>query len=320
MIDNFCHLSFAPAQSFGHNPDEVLRAIDHDLLDRLDFLVVQDIFLSETAQLADVVLPSASFAEKDGTFTNTDRRVQRVRKVFEPFGDSRADWQIVCNVAMRLNNKLGQTSTVHWDFCDPEEILAEMGRLVPAYAGITYDRLEGDGLQWPVPTDEHPGTPFLFEKEFPRGRAKFFPLVYQLSAEEPDAAFPFILTTGRVLYHWHGGVMTRRSAALLEVYPEVVVEINPEDAARMGLKQSAPVRVTSRRGTVVLRCKVTRKANPGVVFIPFHFAEAAANLLTIEALDPQAKIPEYKACAVRISPVEISDLPNPDATQARGRY
>jgi predicted molibdopterin-dependent oxidoreductase YjgC len=230
-----------------------------------------------------------------------------VRKVFEPFGDSRADWQIVCNMAMRLNKKLGRTSTVHWDFCDPEEILEEIGRLVPEYAGITYDRLEGDGLQWPVPTLDHPGTPFLFEKEFPRGRAKFFPLVYQPSAEEPDAGYPFILTTGRVLYHWHGGTLTRHSQ-LDFAMPEPLVEINPADALRIPCREGEPVRVSSRRGSIVLRARVTDKASYGIVFIPFHFAEAAANMLTIDALDPQAKIPEYKVCAVKIEPATQEEL------------
>ncbi|MGE5263065.1 MAG: formate dehydrogenase subunit alpha [Acidobacteriota bacterium] len=293
----------------GENPlmSEPNLKHSYHAIENLEFLVCQDMFINETGRFADVILPGCSWAEKDGTFTNTDRRVQRVRKVFEPFGDSRADWQIVCNMAMRLNKKLGRTSTVYWDFCDPEEILEEIGRLVPGYAGISYDRLEGDGLQWPVPTLDHPGTPFLFEKEFPRGRAKFFPLVYQPSAEEPDAGYPFILTTGRVLYHWHGGTLTRHSQ-LDFAMPEPLVEINPADALRISCREGEPVRVSSRRGSIVLRARVTDKASYGIVFIPFHFAEAAANMLTIDALDPQAKIPEYKVCAVKIEPATQEEL------------
>jgi predicted molibdopterin-dependent oxidoreductase YjgC len=222
-------------------------------------------------------------------------------------GDSRADWQIVSNVAMRLERKLGRRTTAYWDYAHPSEILDEMGRLVPGYAGVTYERLEGDGLQWPVPTRDHPGTPFLFQDTFPRGKGKFFPLVYRPSAEEPDADYPFILTTGRVLYHWHGGTLTRNSQ-LDFAMPEPLVEINPADAPRVPCRDGDPVRVTSRRGAIVLRARVTDKATPNVVFIPFHFAEAAANVLTINALDPQAKIPEYKICAVKIEPATIEEL------------
>jgi predicted molibdopterin-dependent oxidoreductase YjgC len=293
----------------GENPlmsEPNLRHSYH-AIEQLEFLVCQDLFLNETARFADVILPSASWAEKDGTFTNTDRRVQRVRRAFAPLGDSRADWEIVCEVARRLENKLGRSQSAYWDYTHPAEILKEMGQLVPAYAGIDYDRLEGDGLQWPVPTRDHPGTPYLFAGSFPRGKAKFHPLVYQPSAEEPDAAYPFILTTGRVLYHWHGGTLSRNSQ-LDFAAPEPIVEINPQDAPHVPCRQGDPVRVTSRRGSVVLRAMVTEKATPGVVFIPFHFAEAAANFLTTDALDPQAKIPEYKVCAVRIEPATQEEL------------
>lgn len=279
----------------------------HHAIENLDFLVCQDLFINETGRYADVILPGASWAEKDGTFTNTDRRVQRVRKVFEPFGDSRADWQIVCEIAKRLEKKLGRVKSAGWDYTHPSEILEEMARLVPAYAGITYDRLEGDGLQWPVPTRDHPGTPFLFEKEFPRGKAKFHALVYEPSKEQPDSEYPFILTTGRVLYHWHGGTLTRHSI-LDFAQPEALVEINPADAPMIPCNDGDPVRVSSRRGSIVLRAKVTEKASCGVVFIPFHFAEAAANRLTIDTVDPQAKIPEYKICAVKIEPATRAEL------------
>jgi predicted molibdopterin-dependent oxidoreductase YjgC len=222
-----------------------------------------------------------------------------VRQALAPRGQSRPDWQIICDVAKRLESRLGRVPGAYWDYSHPREILAEMGRLVPEYAGITYDRIEQEGLQWPVPTPDHPGTPFLFADAFPRGRGRFHPLSYKASAEEPDEFYPFILTTGRVLYHWHGGTMTRHSH-LEEAYPEALCEINPADAARIGCSDGQRVRVSSRRGTIALTARVTEKSPPGTVFIPFHFVEAAANLLTIEALDPLAKIPSYKVCAVRV--------------------
>jgi len=287
----------------GENPLMSEPNLNHSYheIEQLEFLVCQDLFINETGRFADVILPGASWAEKDGTFSNTDRRVQRVRKAFEPFGDSRADWEIVSDVAQRLEKKLGRERTAFWNYETPEDILLEMGRLVPAYAGITYARLDQTGgLQWPVPTRDHPGTPFLFEKAFPRGKGKFFPLSYKPSAESTDAEYPFILTTGRVLYHWHGGTLTRNSQ-LDFAMPEPLVEINPLDAPHIPCADGDPVRVSSRRGSIVLRAKVTEKASPGIVFIPFHFAEAAANVLTNDALDPQAKIPEYKVAAVKIS-------------------
>lgn len=279
----------------------------HHAIEHLEFLVCQDIFINETGRYADVILPSAGFAEKDGTFTNTDRRVQRVRKAFEPLGQSRADWEIVTEVAQRLELKLKRERTAYWGYEHPSEIWNEMRELVPAFAGITYQRLQNERLQWPVPTLDHPGTPFLFAESFPRGRGKFFPLVYQISAEETDAEYPFALTTGRVLYHWHGGTLTRHSN-LDFAAPEAFVEINPADAPRVPCENGSPVRVSSRRGNVVLRARVTEKAAPGVVFVPFHYAEAAANTLTINALDPQAKIPEYKICAVKIEPATAEEL------------
>lgn len=279
----------------------------HHAIENLEFLAVQDLFINETGRYADVILPSASWAEKDGTFTNTDRRVQRVRKAFEPLGESRADWEIVSDLAVRLELRLGRTASAYWGYEHPSEILKEMSELVPAYAGITYGRLERERLHWPCPTLDHAGTPFLFEESFPRGRGKFFPLVYKPSVEQTDSEYPFVLTTGRVLYHWHGGTLTRHSN-LDFAAPEPFVEISPVDAPRMPCAEGDPVRVTSRRGSIVLRAKVTEKAAPGVVFVPFHYAEAAANQLTIEALDPQALIPEYKVCAVRIGPATISEL------------
>lgn len=288
-------------------------------MEQLEFLVVQDLFINESGAYADVFLPAASFAEKDGTFTNTDRRVQRVRKAIEPIGKSRADWEIICDLAKRIERRLGRSNTSYWDYDHPSQILEEMGSLVPAYAGIKYHRIEKTGLQTPVLDDDHPGTPFLFSNSFSRGRGKFHPLEYRPSVELPDEEYPLILTTGRVLEHWHGGTMTRHSW-MDDLYPEALVEINPRDADKLDLESGDPIRVSSRRGSIYLRCNVTEKTTIGVVFIPFTFTEAAANLLTIDAIDPLAKIPEYKVCAVKISPVSLEQLPNPDARQKRGRY
>jgi formate dehydrogenase alpha subunit len=288
-------------------------------MQQLEFVVAQDLFINETGAFADVFLPAVSFAEKDGTFTNTDRRVQRVHQAIHPIGQARPDWQIICDLAQRLERRLGRKPGARWDYAGPGEVLAEMGQLVPEYRGVSYARLEGSGLQTPVLDENHPGTPYLFADRFPRGRGKFHALEYSPAAEQPDEEYPFILTTGRVLEQWHGGTLTRHSW-LDDLWPEALAEINPADAARLGITSGCAVRVTSRRGSIVLRIQATPKAVSGVVFIPFSFAEAAANLLTLDVLDPQAKIPEYKACAVRITPVDPSELPNPDAHQTRGRY
>ncbi|MDD5469017.1 MAG: formate dehydrogenase subunit alpha [Anaerolineales bacterium] len=288
-------------------------------MQQLEFLVAQDLFINESGAFADVFLPSTSWAEKDGTFTNTDRRVQRVHSAILPRGASRPDWQIICNLAGRIESRLGVTRSAGWQYTHPAEIMAEIGAVVPEYAGVTYARLEKNGLQTPVWDSGHPGTPFLFAKSFPRGRGKFHPLEYVPTAEPPDDEFPFILTTGRVLEHWHGGTMTRHSK-LDELYPQATVEINPADAALMGVSDGQVVRVASRRGAITLRAQVTPKTTAGVVFIPFHFAEAAANLLTIDALDPQAKIPEFKACAVQISPAQAEEARLVAAWEPRGRY
>ncbi len=288
-------------------------------MEQLEFVVAQDLFINESAAFADVFLPAAGWAEKEGTFTNTDRRVQRVRKAVAAPGKARADWEITCDLAKRIEQRLGRPASAYWDYTHPSQVLEEMGRVVPEYAGVKYERIEQVGLQTPVWDDEHPGTPFLFTDRFPRGRGKFHPLEYRPVTESTDEEYPLILTTGRVLEHWHGGSMTR-NASLNEIYPEALMEINPADAARLNLADRDPARVTSRRGSLVLRVRITRKANPGVVFIPFHFAEAAANLLTIDALDPLAKIPEYKACAVRVVKAREADLHDPHARLDRGRY
>jgi formate dehydrogenase alpha subunit len=288
-------------------------------MEQLEFLVAQDLFMNESAAFADVFLPATPFAEKDGTFTNTDRRVQRVRAAQPPRDLARPDWQIICDLATRLESRLGRPGSAGWEYDEPAEVFAEMAGIVPDFAGVTYERIDKVGLQYPVWDRDHPGTPTLFSESFPRGRGKFTPLDFIPVMEEADDEFPFILTTGRVLEHWHGGSMTRHSA-LDETFPEARVEMNPADAEMHGILDGMPVRVTSRRGEVVLRASVTGKTTVGVVFIPMHFAEAAANLLTNDVLDPQALIPEYKACAVQVFPARESDLRNPGAVLSRGRY
>lgn len=288
-------------------------------MEQLEFLVSQDLFINESGAFADVFLPAAAFAEKDGTFTNTDRRVQRVRRAVIPPGQARPDWQIICDLAKRIEKRLGRERSAFWDYADPSEILAEMGHYVPAYAGVKYARIEKVGLQTPVPDDSHPGTPFLFDKDFPRGRGKFHPLEYMPNAEMPDEDYPLILDTGRVLEHWHGGTMTRHSW-MDDLYPEARIDINPADASRLGIQNGDAVRVTSRRASIILRATVTEKATIGVVFIPFHFWEAAANLLTKDVTDPLAKIPEYKAAVVRVAKASEEELPFPVEPQTRGRY
>jgi predicted molibdopterin-dependent oxidoreductase YjgC len=225
-----------------------------------------------------------------------------VRQALPPRGAARPDWQILCDLAQRIERRLGRAHSAGWQYRDPEEVLSEIARQSPEYAGITYARIEKTGLQTPCWDAEHPGTPHLFAESFPRGRGKFHPLEFVPPVEPTDEEYPFILTTGRVLEHWHGGSMTRRSK-LNELQPEPQVEIHPVDAAMLGIADAQWVQVVSRRGDIRLRAWVTGRVSPGVVFIPFHFAEAAANLLTNDALDPQAKIPEFKACAVQVTPV-----------------
>ena len=288
-------------------------------MQQLEFLVSQDLFINESGAFADVFLPATSFAEKDGTFTNTDRRVQRVRAAHPPRGLARPDWQILADLAKRIGLRLGRSGSANWEYDHPSEIFAEMASVVPDFAGVTYERIEKVGLQYPVWDKNHPGTPTLFTESFPRGRGKFTILDYVPVMEEADDEYPFILTTGRVLEHWHGATMTRNSV-LNEAYPEALVEIHPADAEIHGIQDGMPVRVSSRRGEIFLRARVTAKTTVGVLFISWHFAEAAANLLTNDALDPQAKIPEFKACAVQMFPAREDELGNPDPLLIRGRY
>jgi len=305
----------------GENPMMSEPNLNHTrhMMEQLEFLVAQDLFINESGAYADVFLPASSWAEKEGTFTNTDRRVQRVRKALEPRGQARPDWEIICDLAQRIEKKLGRRQTAFWTYRSPAEVLEEMGRVVPEYAGVKYSRIESQGLQTPVWDDNHPGTPYLFADTFPSGKGKFHPLEYVPSVEMPDEEYPFILTTGRLLEHWHGGTLTRHSK-LDDLYPEARIEINPADGARLAIGDGQTVRVSSRRGSIVLRAWVTQRTTVGVVFIPMHFAEAAANLLTIDALDPLAKIPEYKACAVRVVPATQDQLARPEGKVERGRY
>jgi len=305
----------------GENPMMSEPNLNHTrhMMEQLEFLVAQDLFINESGAYADVFLPAASWAEKEGTFTNTDRRVQRVRKALEPRGQARPDWEIICDLAGRIERKLDRPQTAFWAYESPAKVLEEMGRVVPEYAGVKYRRIETQGLQTPVWDDSHPGTPYLFANTFPRGKGKFHSLEYVPSVEMPDEEYPFILTTGRLLEHWHGGTLTRHSK-LDDLYPEARIEINPADGARLKIEDGQAVRVSSRRGTIVLRAWVTQRTTVGVVFVPMHFAEAAANLLTIDALDPLAKIPEYKACAVRIVSAAEEELARSGAKVERGRY
>ena len=230
-------------------------------------------------------------------------RSPRRRRALPPRGAARPDWVIICDLAKRIEDRLGRPNSAGWEYNHPAEILAEVGNVVPEYAGLSYERIEEVGLQVPVWDQDHPGTPYLFSERFPRGRGLFHTLDYIPAVEPPDDEYPFILTTGRVLEHWHGGTMTRHSR-LDDLYPHPLVQLNPLDAEMLGVKDGGAVRVASRRGAIELHAALSEKTNPGVVFIPFHFAEAAANLLTIDALDPQALIPEYKACAVQVVPLD----------------
>jgi predicted molibdopterin-dependent oxidoreductase YjgC len=290
----------------GENPmmsEPDLRHARH-VMEELDFILVQDIFHNETGEYADVILPASSFAERGGTFTNSDRRVQLIRKAVDSPGEARADWVIIAELAKRVEEKLGREKSAGFQFDSPSAIWDEMAYLTPPFQGITHARLEAEsGVHWPCPTPDHPGTPYLFTDTFPRGKGQLVPLAYTPSAELPDDSYPFILSTGRVLYHWHGGTMTRRSK-LDDIYPEPTVEIHPLDASSLGINAGEWIQVRSRRGAIKVKTLVTERSPQGMLFIPFHFAEAAANELTLDERDPQAKIPDYKVCAVAIDRLE----------------
>jgi formate dehydrogenase alpha subunit len=282
-------------------------------LDACEFTVLQEIFASETSALADVLLPGGSFAEKEGTFTNTDRRIQHVRAAVDAPGEARADWAIIADVARRMlamEQRPPIGAYARWDYASPAQIMGEIAELNPSHAGASHARLDrGDQLFWPVLGPEHPGTPILHVGQFVRGKGRFHAIDHLPAAELPDEDYPILLTTGRVLYHWHAGEITRRSARLLEMYPETLVEISPDDATRIGLNGNHMVRVRSRRGEMIARALVTDRVTAGVIFGNCHFpGPQNVNNLTICALDPIAKMPEYKVCAVRVEAIEEQEL------------
>jgi len=274
------------------DPDtaHVIKAFEN-----LEFFVVQDIFLTETAQYADVVLPAACFAEKEGSFTNSERRVQRCRKAVSPPAGVPEDWRTLMAIAKRMG--------LDWSYESAEEIMAEIASVTPSYGGITYERIEAEGgLQWPCLDEEHPGTQFLHKGVFPRGKGLFHAIRHQEPVEKPDDKFPFTLTTGRVLYQYHSRTMTGRAEGVNDLAPECEIEIHPNDAERFGLADGQQARVASRRGQVEARVHLTERVERGILFMPFHYADAAANVLTNPALDPVSKIPEFKVCAASIEP------------------
>lgn len=260
-------------------------------LESLDFLVVQDIFMSETAKLADVILPGASFAEKTGTFTSTERRVQMVNKAIAPLGNAKADWQIICE----LGNRMGYP----FDYASPAEVMKEVASLSPHYAGVSHERLAKESLQWPVPNPEHPGTKFLHADKFTRGKGLFKAIELEYPNEMPDEEYPFLLNSGRKLQHYC--VMTRNSQALDAHAPEELAELNPQDAKNLGVEDGGKVKVTSRRGELMTKVKVTDRVPPGMLFMTFHYKETPTNVLTNSAYDKVTKTYEYKVCGVKIT-------------------
>jgi predicted molibdopterin-dependent oxidoreductase YjgC len=281
----------------------------------LDFLVVQDIFPCETAVLAHVILPAASSLEKDGTITNTERRVQRLSPVLPSPGAARQDWEIIAQIAARFDEKMGiERAEGYWEFADSDAIFDELATVTPIYGGMDYRRLTGEGLQWPCPTPDHPGTPILHVDKFARGKGKFHPVKAKDPVELPDDEYPLILTTGRVLYHYHTGTVTRRSGPLHWADEGDYVEINAADAAAIGAADNSAVVIESRRGKVETRVRISEGVPPGTIFLAFHWREASANILTHDIeLDPVAKIPEYKICAVRlINPRTKASSPPPN--------
>jgi formate dehydrogenase alpha subunit len=267
----------------------------HKAMDVVDFMVVQDIFLTDTAKAADVVFPAACYAEKDGTFTNTERRVQRVRKAVEPPGEARPDWKIFCDLSAKMGYDMHYKS--------PEDIFEEIRRLPLEYKGITYERLEKVGLQWPVPDENHPGTPVLHTKEFTRGKGIFIPEEYIPPVEQIDEEYPMYFTTGRDLARYNFSSMTGKTPEINVISPEAKAEINPVDAERLGINEGEMVRLTSRRGSVEMKARLTDRSQEGTVFTTYNHTEALVNFLTLDALDRLSRTPEYKLCAVKIERV-----------------
>ena len=280
---------------FGEDPAVADANISHvqAALEEIDFLVVQDIFLTETAKMADVVLPAACFAEKDGTFTCTERRVQRIRKAVDAPGEAKPDWKIFCE----LSTKMGYDM----DYDSPEDVFNELRHLLPQYAGITYARLEKEGLQWPVPTEDHPGTPVLHTEKFTRGRGLFIPEDYIPPVELPDEEYPLLFTTGRDLARYNFSSMTGKTPEIDEISPECFAEVNPLDAERLGLKEKNWVRLTSRRGSVEMRATITERSQEGTIFCTYNHLQTLVNMLTLDALDRLSRTPEYKLCAIKVA-------------------
>ena len=267
-----------------------------EALERLEFLAVQDIFLTETAEHAQVVLPATTWLERSGTYTNTERRVQIFNKVLEPYANTMPDWKIICEISNRLGYPMNYNS--------PKEILDEINKVAPIYGGITWERLSKSyGLQWPCWDENHPGTPYLHAKKFTRGKGKFNALEWKAPPEWRDDKYPFIMTTGRVYYQWHTGTMTRKIPVLEREAPVPIVEMNPEDMKELKIRKNELVRITSRRGSIDAYVRVNEYLPKRVVFVPFHYKESPANKLTGDFLDPISKIPELKVTAVKIEPV-----------------
>ncbi|MBC8290065.1 MAG: molybdopterin-dependent oxidoreductase, partial [Planctomycetes bacterium] len=275
-------------------------------LSALDFLVVQDIFLTETAEFADVILPASSYFEKTGTYTNTDRRVQLGRPVLASPGEARQDWEIICEIANRVGFPM--------EYESPAEVFAEFSGLTANYKGLSHENLGPTGKLWPCPDPEAgDGIQILFGEGFPTasGKGRFVPCPFQPADELPDEDYPFVLNTGRVLEHWHTGSMTRRSFALSTIEPSAFAAMNPLDLSRLRIEDGSCIVVSSRRGEIELAVRADDSIETGCIFIPFHFREAAANVLTTDALDPYGKIPEFKFCAVRVNSAGVTS-PNPN--------
>jgi formate dehydrogenase major subunit len=294
MIEGCANGNVKALYCMGENPMLSDPDINHvkAALENVDLLIVQDIFLTETAELADVVLPATTFAEKDGMFTNTERRAQRIRKALTPPGQAKHDWVIVQDIAKAMG--------ANWNFRSALEISIEVSELTPQYGGISWERVDENGLQWPCPNEEHPGTPFLHKGTFARGKGLMKGIQFREPAELPDAEYPFILTTGRVLEHFHTGTMTRKSQGLNNMAGPMIM-ISVEDADEMGVGNSEVIKVKTRRGEIEAPAFVTRRIGKGTIFVPFHYKEAAANLLTNPVFDPVANIPEYKVCAAAVT-------------------
>lgn len=295
MLEKACEGKFKGIYILGEDPAQTDPNVNEvrKALKALEFLVVQDIFHTETTKHAHVILPGASFAEKDGTFTNGERRVQRIRKAIEPLS-GKADWEVICEIAKRMGYPMS--------YNHPSEIMDEIAGLTPIYGGISYERLERESLQWPCPTKDHPGTTTLYTDLFsrPGGLAKFMALDHTGSGEVPDKEYPYVLITGRIREHYNNGSMTRRVKGIMEIVPEELLEISVEDAVKLKIKNGDKVKVSSRRGRIRVKAKVTDRSQPGNVFLSFHFPEALTNLLTSEHKDPITGTPEYKSCAVKI--------------------